>query len=229
MSLGHLSPGGGSSGGSSTPSSMSSPSGLLSSPIQSSIKRKRSGTVLNRLHQLLFGEGYSPPQVEQDADKKASEQLPTKKAQSILSQSLLKMNKANAMTTRLSVISEFSEFVRSYRVDDISSVWSAVKDLFDDDKSNEVKLFGFTLLQALIEGQYDQLSPSTRGEFFRIIAKHRRNSPSMWSDSLVALTRNGRDIVPFEVSSKVISSFSLFPFLPLVLLCLTSSTCRKSC
>jgi len=65
---------------------------------------------------MLFGEAYSPVlQADQDVDRRTQDMLPAKKAESILSQSLVKMNKANAMATRLGVISEFSEFLRSYR------------------------------------------------------------------------------------------------------------------
>ncbi len=101
----------------------------------------------------------------------------------LLNEALRRMNRTNPMHTRLELVKELCEFATSYRcakiyphyaqiislylihfyhffktrMDDVLTVWATVKDLVEEEQPPEVREIGFQAMNALINGQYQQL------------------------------------------------------------------------
>lgn len=84
-------------------------------------------------------------------------------------------------------------------IEDVLTVWAAVKDLVGEDQPPYVRKIGYDVMLALIEGQYAHLGP-LRIEFFAIICNNTHNFVARLTN-LIALTKNGHSIAPFEVTS----------------------------
>lgn len=108
-----------------------------------------------------------------------------------------------------------------YRVEDTKALWNAVQDLVSEEQAIDVKEVGYQFLYSLIEGQYSNLGLLRLGTivhqvqycrmsgtycnnaaFFRILGTHNAQYCSImkWKlQILKQLTKNGRDLSPFEV------------------------------
>eukprot|EP01087_Luapelamoeba_hula_P007887 TRINITY_DN1939_c0_g1_i1.p1 TRINITY_DN1939_c0_g1~~TRINITY_DN1939_c0_g1_i1.p1 ORF type:complete len:681 (-),score=96.07 TRINITY_DN1939_c0_g1_i1:353-2395(-) len=116
--------------------------------------------------------------------------------EALLNESLRSLHKSNPLATRLKFVLELCDFVQTYRVEDVTKLWAAVKDLVSPTQSPEIRDIGFRIMRAIIKGQYNDLG-MLRIEFFRIIQMHPYDYYAKFK-TLVALTQKGLIITPFE-------------------------------
>ncbi|ELR17421.1 Rap/ranGAP protein, putative [Acanthamoeba castellanii str. Neff] len=121
---------------------------------------------------------------------------PTLHHEHLLKEALKRMSKHSPLQTRLALVNEVCEYSRSYSIDDVLTVWGTVKDLVGEDQPSYVRKLGYEIMHALIDGQYDRLG-SLRMEFFAVIQRNKHNFVARLKN-LVALTKNGHNIAPFE-------------------------------
>ncbi|GAM19208.1 hypothetical protein SAMD00019534_023830 [Acytostelium subglobosum LB1] len=120
----------------------------------------------------------------------------------------LTMSRTLNAQARLSYLKDVSEFLKMIRIEDchnIDIVWSSICDLFDENRfALDLQQMAYNVMMTLMEqsgtGPGTGITSSCiRQDFFNIIESSTTRVPiHLRIRALTALTRNGRDISPFE-------------------------------
>lgn len=110
------------------------------------------------------------------------------------------LNAEAPIATRIKAIRSLCDVVLTNKLEErgIGKVWVWTQDLLSKDQPTELRHVEFSLLIALVKGQYDRLG-MLRAHFFRIVKQYEHPEDIIPRfDLLHALTDNGKDSLYFE-------------------------------